>query len=82
MYFDLCEIERRKFEAHCRLSHFDQAEISKHYLKSEADMTALLKNFADEVERGSRKKAMLKWNAIIFKELGIDNLALFGLYQE
>lgn len=82
MYFDLCEIERRKFAAQCKLAHFDQTEISQQYLKSEAEMKVLLKNFSDEVERGTRKKAMLKWNEVIIKELGIDNLALFGLYQE
>jgi hypothetical protein len=82
MYFDLCEIVRRKFAAQCKLAHFDQTEISQQYLKSEAEMKVLLKNFSDEVERGTRKKAMLKWNEVIIKELGIDNLALFGLYQE
>jgi hypothetical protein len=38
--------------------------------------------FLKEVERGTNRKALEKWNQLVFDELKIDNITLFGLYTE
>ena len=38
--------------------------------------------FLKEVERGTNRKSLEKWNQLVFDELKIDNITLFGLYTE
>ena len=78
MYFDLCEIERRKFETRCKAAHYEQTQVAAIYEETQLQLQQVLQAFLEEVDRGSRKKAMLKWNQIILDELGIDNMRLFA----
>ncbi len=80
MYFDLCEIERRAFDAKCRKEPLDQAHIEERYKEAQQNLDAVLTDFLTQVDRGQNRKAMLKWSAYIASELGIDNVALFALY--
>jgi hypothetical protein len=80
MYFDLCEIERRAFDAKCRKEALDPARIEELYNEAQQNMDAVLTDFLTQVDRGQNRKAMLKWSAYIASELGIDNVALFALY--
>jgi hypothetical protein len=78
MYFDLCEMERRKFETRCEAAHYEQTQVAALYEETQLQLQQVLQAFLEEVDRGSRKKAMLKWNQIILDELGIDNMRLFA----
>ncbi len=80
MYFDLCEIERRAFDAKCRKVAFEPAHIEERYKEAQQNLDAVLNEFLTQVDRGQNRKSMLKWSAYIASELGIDNVALFALY--
>jgi hypothetical protein len=81
MYFDLCEIERRKFESACRKGVLNLQQINAIYIDTKQGLDEVLNEFLAQVDRGQNRKAMLKWNEVIKAELGIDNVALFALYQ-
>lgn len=82
MYFDLCEIQRRQLESEFAaetLSVETYNEIYDRFTMSSEKQRAL---FLKEVERGTNRREMEKWNAYIKEQLGIDSIALFRLYQE
>lgn len=81
MYFDLCEINRRNFEANCREEKLNLASIERNYNETQQELELRLNEFLTQVDRGQNRKAMLKWNAFIVEQLGIDNVALFSLYE-
>ncbi|MEM7574784.1 MAG: carboxypeptidase-like regulatory domain-containing protein [Bacteroidota bacterium] len=78
MYFDLCEIERRKMMEKLRgVNDYQQAAAIHATTKTELER--LQRSFFREV-RGLKPEQMLrKWNYLIYRELGIDNLALFKI---
>lgn len=82
IYFDLCEIERRKFHAFLLENKVTPDDIHTYY-------EAFLKEFENKTEdylvslaRGTNEEEMIIRNEIIREKLGIDNLMLFELYQE
>ena len=80
MYFDLCELQRRKLEDELRKTPNPTTSIlgnAYDQLMLEAKKQQAL--FLKEVDRGTTEKAMRKWNEYILKELGIDNMSLFEL---
>lgn len=79
MYFDLIEINRRKLEEAFRKEK-NAESIIQSYNQKHIEFENTIKQFFKEVEHGTNENAMLKWNQIIRKELGIDNIAIFGLY--
>lgn len=81
MYFDLCEISRRQFIESCRAQILNHQLLSSLYLANQKQLEVRLNEFTSEVDRGQNRKAMLKWNAFIVERLGIDNVALFSLYE-
>ena len=81
MYFDWCEIQRRNWEA-SRKPGWDVVECKQSY---DLFLTQLSKQkalFLKETDRGTNRKAMEKWNSCIVNAIGIDNIALFKLYEE
>lgn len=78
LFFDLCEIERRRLHE----------SLSKHPL-IEADVLDRYKDFLGKyqqqqyayikmLDRGTNEKEMKRWNAYVLEELKIDNLSLFN----
>lgn len=82
LYFDLCEIERRKFEKELKLKDLNKEEYLQLRKKFDLQLEAEHVQFLKEVERGTNKKALEKWNQYVFDELKIDNISLFELYSE
>ncbi len=82
MYFDLCEMGRRKMEAAFRQSSGSADEYRSLYREYTEQLEKRKTLFLREVERGTQRKAMEKWNAEIMNDLGIDNISLFQLYTE
>jgi hypothetical protein len=80
LFFDLCEIERRKLEMQLRrinaVSPTVILAIYRDFLKNAESQKS---TFLKEIDRGTNQKGLLKWNAYVYKELGIDNLKIFGL---
>ncbi len=80
IYFDLYEIERRKFEKEISSPGISKAEIQKKYNEMSLQISNQKNKYLNEVERGNKKSEMLKWNKYVFENLGIDNFELFNLY--
>jgi hypothetical protein len=82
IYFDLCEIERRKFEKElCGLAKNVPA-IQKMYDDMLQRQEKLKQQYLKDVERGSDEKEMIRWNNYVFDNLGIDNLKLYNPYGD
>jgi len=82
MYFDLIEIERRRLAQRLEQSDKTRKTISSLYLDSQASVSKVSWQFFMAVDEGKNEKEMLKWNALILKELQIDNIALFNPYPK
>lgn len=79
IYFDLMELQRRllhKELVHCK-NNPKQVEVT--YQKAMDRAKQMSDNYFKEVQRGTNKAALQKWNKIIVEELKIDNIALFGV---
>ncbi len=82
LYFDLVEMERRKFMQEIEEKNLSTKQILELYEAMKTQITTLSDRFFKETDHGLNRKAMEKWNAIVQKELGIDNVAFFRLYEE
>ena len=81
LYFDLCEIERRKLEESLRAEKNNIHRINEVY-------NNFLKEFEDKkysyfkaTQRGTNESEMQKYNTIVNEQLGIDNIKLFEPYK-
>jgi hypothetical protein len=77
IFFDLCEIERRKMEKVLDASSFSVKQIDSIYYATIGNMKEITSKFRGEVRLGKNKKAMLTWNSVVLRNLGIDNLKIF-----
>jgi hypothetical protein len=80
MYFDLVEIERQDFLQSIK-TKTKRSEVEQAYLFSKQKLEIELKIFLKEVQRGTNEEGMVKWNAFILRNLKIDNLVQFGLFE-
>jgi len=81
IYFDLFEIERRYLERRMAQENYSPAQIESLYRASQKRIEAQSADYLREVERGRNYKALEKWNALVAKELQIDNMAIFGVRE-
>jgi hypothetical protein len=79
IYFDICEIERRKIESSLHKKQCSLQEIDAIYKAGIAAMDLITQKYLSEVETGKNTAALEKWNSYVFENLGIDNLGIFGL---
>lgn len=82
MYFDLCEIERRKLEKDLTIAHIGAEQYEAIYKRFNLALEKRQDLFLKEVDRGTNRRAMERWNTLIKEQLGIDNIALFKLFEE
>jgi hypothetical protein len=82
IYFDLCEIERRKFMAKINRDHPDTDEINWMYDLFEGQMNRVAYRYLKDVERGTNEKEMMRYNEMVNRELGIDNIVLFKPFEK
>lgn len=82
LYFDLCEIERRKMEKEIEPVKSDFKQVKEIYGNFLRIMEAQKKEYVKAVERGTNREKMLEYNAYVLKHLGIDNIKLFGLFPQ
>ena len=81
IYFDLCEIERRKLEAQLRSMPVDEDQYREVYNAFVNRIDRQRYQYLKSVDRGTNEQEMIKWNDIVFKELGINNIALFKPFE-
>ncbi|MCB0604967.1 MAG: carboxypeptidase-like regulatory domain-containing protein [Saprospiraceae bacterium] len=82
IYFDLCEIERRKFEEKLKAQKININSAKEMYNTFLTQFEINKKVYLKAVERGTNKKEMEKYNNIVYKELGINNIELFQPFQD
>jgi hypothetical protein len=82
IYFDLCEIERRKLQAKLNSKQWSSKEIEQLYSEFMIGYNQLKDKYLRTVDHGKNTSELLKWNAIVLQELKIDNLSFFGLVVE
>ncbi len=78
IYFDICEIERKKFEKAIENLGNNRAEIIRKYDEMNAKLDKLKKQYLKEVDRGLNKEEFEKWNQYVAKSIGINNFKLFN----
>lgn len=81
IYFDICEIERRKMELALENHHNSLEEINRIYLSANESMHQITSTFLEEIDLGRKPEYVEKWNNYVLKHLGIDNLIFNSLYQ-
>jgi hypothetical protein len=79
IYFDLVEIERRKLAEKLARVKTDPKAVKQLHDEARNKLDLLRKRYFKEVQRGTNKEALLKWNDIVQLELEIDNLCLFDV---
>lgn len=78
IYFDICEIERRKMENQLNSSANTIQKIDSIYNEAVRRKDEVTKRYLKEVQLGRARKSMSEWNDYVFQNLRIDNLKLFG----
>lgn len=76
MYFDLCEIQRRKLCEIIKSENNVPERIEMIYSNFMIGFDIEMKKFLNDVKRGTDEKAMKKYSSFILENLGIDNLKI------
>lgn len=79
IYFDLIEIERRKLAIELEQVKNETLLIDQLYVTAVNRINQLSDLYFKEVQRGTNKIALKKWNNVVLRELKIDNIELFGV---
>jgi hypothetical protein len=79
IYFDLMEIERRKMEIKLMDCGDDIDMIKLKYNESKKRAEKISEIYFKEIERGTNKENLVKWNNVVLRELKIDNISLFKI---
>jgi hypothetical protein len=77
LYFDICEIERRKMARVLQSQAFTIEQIDSLYQKTQSDMEAITRKYLKEVQTGKNATMMEEWNIYVLDRLRINNLELF-----
>ena len=76
IFFDLCELERRKMEKTLNTGDYKINQIDSEYRATIKGMNQTTAKYLEEAKLGKNKKALMKWNGCVLENLGIDNLKL------
>lgn len=79
IYFDLMEIERRKIEEELLEYKNDVAKIQLKFIELKSRTENLSERYFREVQRGTNRENLVKWNNVVLNELNIDNMAFFDI---
>lgn len=79
IYFDICEIERRKMEGEFKRKSMTSAQMESLYKEAVHAMEIKTTTYLREVQLGKNEKALSEWNSYVKKNLNIDNMALFTI---
>ncbi len=76
IFFDICEIERRKMQTKLDSKVHSKEEIDAIYKESLKNMETTTKLYFYEVNLGDNDKMFRKWNQYVFDNLGLDNIKM------
>jgi hypothetical protein len=79
IYFDLCEMERRRMEQQIKRSKSSVSQIIEIHQKATRSIQDLTDQYLQKTSYGSNLNELRKWNASVKAVLGIDNFRLQGL---
>lgn len=79
LFFDLCEIERRKMQAALDSPGLSLDRIRAIHGDAQKAMDQSTGRFLKETHYGADLKRMAQWNDRVHTALGVDNFALFGI---
>lgn len=79
IYFDLMEIERRKIEEELLEYKNDVAKIQLKFIELKSRTENLSERYFREVQRGTNRENLVKWNNVVLNELNIDNMVFFDI---
>jgi len=82
IFFDICEIERRKLEDNLAYHSNSLEEINKIYELANLNMIEKTNKYFQEVKAGLNFRELKKWNQYVYENLGIDNLLLVDNTQK
>lgn len=82
IYFDICEIERRKMQEQLATKNFTLKQIDSLYYKTKEDMEILTYRYMYDVDFGKKVSEMNKWNKYVIENLHIDNVKIFEDYYQ
>ena len=77
IYFDICEIERRKMQKEIDENIYSAEQIDSLYNATKEKMIEITNQYLEEVVLGLKKKEFKKWNNYVIYNLGIDNIKMF-----
>lgn len=80
--FDIYEIHRRNFQKSVQGLENNKDEILHRYEVLIAELEKLKSKFLLEVDRGTNRKEMEKWNQYVIDNLGINNMIIFNLIEK
>ncbi len=78
IWFDLCELERRELERRLDQPGTNLLRAKALHTEYTARLKALTQRYLEETAYGDRFSGLGPWNERVKRELGIDNLNLFG----
>jgi len=76
IFFDICEIERRRMENQLNSSANTIEKIDSIYHDAVKRKDEITKQYLKEVKMGKARNLLFKWNGYVFEHLGIDNMKL------
>lgn len=79
IWFDLCELERRKLEAALSAPGITLARAQTLYAEHTAALRRTTQRLLQETVHGTVCEPLFHWNQVVKAELGIDNIALLGM---
>ena len=82
IYFDICEIERRKMEKILSVHMYTLAQIDSVYRQTLEALNEKTERYFKEVQRGSNGTALKNWNTYVMEELNIDNFRILGVQKK
>lgn len=82
IYFDICEIERRKLDEKLHQKQFTLLQIDSIYKESVQNMKSVTLKYLSEVETGKNEKNLLRWNQYVMDHLQIDNYKILTESEE
>jgi CarboxypepD_reg-like domain len=82
LFFDFCEINRRKLEASLKAVRHDPEQLKAVQAAFDIDFEAQKKEILKTMEHGTKEAEVLKWNDYVRGQLGIDNALIFKPFQK
>ena len=79
IWFDLCEIERRRLEADLNAPNMTPTRAAVLHTTHSRALQRTTQRYLHDTANGTRCEALFPWNALVKEALGIDNIALLGM---